>query len=197
MADPTTPGLWRGRAVFVLICLVLMFFKLLPLEALAVPEFPAGWRTSDPLPLPPEPIAYPDLLLAVTMVWAARRPDYVPVLAIAAITFMTDLLFQRPPGLWTALVIVSTEFLRARSNGLRGLPFGLEWLTVSFLILLIMLSHYIVLVLADVPQTGILLQAERLLWTCAAYPLVCVIAHLVFGVSRPNPGEVDAMGHRL
>lgn len=197
MAEPVSASPWRGRAIFLLVCSVLVFFKLLPLEALAVPEFPVTWTESDPLPLPPDPVAYPDLIFAVTMVWAARRPDYVPVLIIAAVMFLSDLLFQRPPGLWTALVVMATEFLRARSHGLRGLPFGLEWLTVSFLILLVVLSHYIVLVLADVPQAGILLQAERMLWTCAVYPLVCVVAHLAFGISRPNPGEVDAMGHKL
>lgn len=197
MAELSSPGVWRGRMVFAIICLVLVFLKLLPLEALVVPDFPERWQPTDPLPVPPAPIAYPDVILAVVMVWAARRPDFVPVLLVAGIIFLTDLLFQRPPGLWTALVVCATEFLRARSNAMRGLPFGLEWVTASCLMLLVVLTHYIALVLADVPQTGILLQAQRLIWTCALYPVVCVVAHLVFGVSRPAPGEVDAMGHRL
>ena len=44
-----------------------------------------------------------------------RRPDFLPVLLIGAVVLLEDLILLRPPGLWTALVILATEFVRARA----------------------------------------------------------------------------------
>lgn len=179
MADTPQAEIWTGRLVFVGLVFGLMFLRLLPLDTL-----PPTW-------------VGPDLFLGVTLVWAARRPDFLPVLLIAAVFLLADLLFQRPPGLWTALVLILTEALRARARSLRGGTFSTEWLTVAIGIVAITLAHRVVLALtiSDLPPFGLSMMEMAL--TILVYPLLAGLAALLFGVRRPAPGAVDSLGHRL
>ena len=103
MADIAAPRNWTGRAIFLCIALAVVVVQLLPLQTL-----PPDW-------------AGPDILLAITVVWVSRRPDHVPLWLVAGLFLLVDLLFQRPPGLMAALVLLLTEFLRARTDGFRSL----------------------------------------------------------------------------
>lgn len=179
MADTPLARRWIGRLTYLLIALALIFLRLLPLDTL-----PRQW-------------APPDLLLGVTLAWVTRRPDLMPILLIAAVFLLTDLLFQRPPGLWTGLVLILTEMLRARSNSLRDVPFPLEWLTVGFGIVAITVANRAALAIVMTPQAPLALTAIQMAATIVTYPLVVGVSHYIFGVSRPAPGEVDALGHRL
>lgn len=179
MADAPSTRLWIGRASFVGVAALIVFAQLLPLG-----HVPRAW-------------APPDLLLAFTVAWAARRPDYVPVLLVAAVFLMTDLLFQRPPGLLTALVLILTEMLRMRAAGLRNVPFLLEWATVAVGIVAVTLGYRLVLAVVMVPQAPLALTLIQMMMTIFAYPVVVLISSILFGVSRPAPGAVDALGHRL
>ncbi|KAA9010406.1 rod shape-determining protein MreD [Histidinibacterium aquaticum] len=171
--------LWIGRGVYIALVALLIFLHLLPLDTL-----PSNW-------------APPDFILALTFAWAARRPDFVPVLLIAAVFLLTDLLYHRPPGLWTALVIVATEALRHRAQDLRAVPFPLEWATAAFAIVAVTLANRVVLGLTMTPQAPLSLTMIQMVLTVLAYPLVTGLSYLIFGVRRPAPGEVDALGHRL
>lgn len=176
MVDTPTRQRWIGRGSFLLLCFALVFFHLLPLSTM-----PPRW-------------APPDFLLALTLAWTVRRSDLVPVGSVAVVFFLTDMLFQRPPGLMTALVLLVTEGLRARSASMRTLPFPLEWLTVSFAIVgLVFLNRAaLLIVMADrAPLTPTVIQ---MVMTILAYPLVVALSYLIFGVHRPAQGEVDAFG---
>jgi len=179
MADAVGSRRWVGRVTYGLIAFGLIFVQLLPLNTM-----PPGW-------------APPDLLLVVTMVWVARRPDLVPVLLIAVVFLLTDLLFQRPPGLMTALVLIATEMLRARAAGLRNAPFALEWATVSVMIAGLTLGNRLILAAAMTPQAPLGLTMVQLLMTCLSYPLIAGLAQLIFGIARPAPGEVNTLGQRI
>lgn len=180
MAEGTGPtGPWLGRLSWLTICFVLIFIQLLPLNTL-----PRSW-------------AAPDFLLAVTLAWVARRPDYAPAFMIVPLFFITDLLFHRPPGLMTAFVLILTETLRTQANSLRNVPFPLEWATVALGIVALVLANRVVLAVVMTPQPPLRLSMIEMAMTCLVYPLVVATAHLVFGVRRPAPGEVDALGHRV
>lgn len=168
-----------GRFWLTLICLVLIFLHLLPLDTL-----PPRW-------------AAPDLMLTVTLAWVARRPDFAPALLIGGLFLLADLLFQRPPGLMTALVVIVTEMFRARARGLRSVPFPLEWASVSLGIFAIAIVNRVVLAMVLLPVPSLTLTLSQVALTCLCYPLVVGLAYIVFGVSRPAPGAVDALGHRL
>lgn len=179
MADAPATQVWIGRLVFIIFAMILIFGQLLPLDTR-----PDVW-------------AAPNWLLAITLAWVARRPDYVPVFVVAVIFLLADLLFQRPPGLWTALVVILTEMLRARTTRMRDLPLLLEWGTVAVGIVAITLINRAVLMVVMSPQQPLALTLIEMVMTIVFFPLVIVIAQFVFGVARPALGQVDSRGHRL
>ena len=179
MAEAPGTDLWLSRLTFVLIAFVIIFGRLLPLDA-----NPFLWTG-------------PDLLLAVTIAWAIRRPRAVPVLLIGAIFLLADLLFQRPPGLWAALIVLMTEALRARRASLRNMSLLLEWSSAAIAIIVISLAYRLTLFVMMVPRDPLTLTLTQMLSTILAYPLVVGVAHLLFGLKRTAPGQVDSLGHRL
>lgn len=139
----------------------------------------------------------PDLTLALTLAWVLRRPEYVPAVLIVAVFLLEDLMFWRPVGLWTLIVLGATEFLRAREQSSRDLPFLLELAMVAGVMLAMLVANRLVLalVVADQPPLG--LELLRYLSTLAAYPFVVALSRMAFGLRRAAPGEVDAWGNRL
>ena len=67
MAERNTSFLWMMRAVYLGLCIFVIFLHLLPLDTQ-----PRAW-------------AGPDLMLALTFAWTLRRAEYVPPLLVAAI----------------------------------------------------------------------------------------------------------------
>jgi len=179
MADAPTTRIWFGRLVYVLVMLVLVFAQLLPLNTT-----PTVW-------------AAPNWALAVTFAWVARRPEYAPLIVIAALFLLSDLLFQRPPGLWAALVVIMSEMIRTRAQGIRNMPFALEWGTVAAGIVGITLMYRAALTVVMTAQAPLGLTLIQMVMTIIFYPLVVAVAHFIFGVSRPALGQVDSRGHRL
>jgi rod shape-determining protein MreD len=142
-------------------------------------------------------LPWPDLVLALALVWVVRRPDLLPLWPIAAVTLAADLLLHRPPGLWTALVILGTEFLRGRSVLIRDLPFFMEWAIVAAVVAAMSLGYRAALAvtLTDAPPLAPALAHMAL--TVLAYPPVAALSRLAFGVAKVSPGEVDDLGRRL
>lgn len=139
----------------------------------------------------------PDLLALLAIAWVLRRPDFVPVGLIAAVMLAADFLFMRPPGLWAALVVLGTEFLRVREQGLRDLPFFVEWGLVAGVLLAMTLAEAATLLVFVVDQPSLGLTLIQLIMTILAYPLVVGVTAFGMGLRRAAPGEVDDMGHRL
>lgn len=179
MAEGRRSRNYAGRATLLGICTTLIFLHLLPLNTA-----PTRWTV-------------PDSILTVALVWVTRRPEYAPALLIAAVFLLCDFLFGRPPGLMAALVVIVSEMLRSRSKMMRSVPFPIEWASVSLGIFAIALINRVVLLMVLVPVPALSLTLVQALLTSLAYPAVVLVAYLMFGVSRPAPGEVDALGHRL
>ncbi len=178
MAEIASPRNWTGRATFLAIALAILFVQLLPLQTL-----PPDWTG-------------PDLLLAMTVVWVSRRPDHVPLVLVAGLFFLIDLLLQRPPGLMAALVLILTEFLRARTAGFRSLAFGLEWGTVAIGILAITLANRFAMMIVMLPQAPLGLTLIQMVLTILAYPVVAALAYATLGIRRATPGEFTTLGGR-
>lgn len=179
MAEPVEKRRWLGCATFVLLYSLLVLSSLLPLNTL------------------PRSFAGPDLMLAITLLWVVRRPDLLPLSVIAALFFITDLLLQRPPGLMTLLVVLVTEGLRRRNAAIRALPFLLEWALIGAILIALALANRLVLAMLLTPQAPLGLSLMQMIMTMLAWPLVAVIAHFGFGITRPAPGELDARGKPL
>ena len=172
-------GPWAYHLLYLTLALVLLFLRLLPLGD-AAGAFPG-----------------PDLLLCLTIAWAMRRPDYVPVWLIVAVTLVEDLILMRPPGLWTALMVLATEFLRSRNALTRELNFVVDWLLAGGLMLAMLIAYRFVFAMAFLPQPPFGFAVVQVIWSILAYPLVVAASRLVFDLRKPATGEVDDYGRRL
>lgn len=150
-----------------------------------------------PLPRNAESLPGPDLLLCLTLAWAIRRPDYLPVLLIALVFLLQDFLLSRPPGVWTMLVVVTTEFLRGRWALTRELNFPTEWLLMTGLMLAALLVNRLIMIIFMVPMPGLGPTLVQALWSILIYPAVVWAIQAVFGLRKPATGEIDAYGRQL
>ncbi|PWE32123.1 rod shape-determining protein MreD [Maritimibacter sp. 55A14] len=179
MIDPAALHVWSHRVYFVLVCLALIFIRLLPIDI--------GFFG----------LPGPDLMLCVTAAWIIRRPDFVPPILIALLFLTADLLFQRPPGLHSALVLITAEFLRRRVQRYGDMTFAVEWLLVSGAFLALTVAERVALAVSFTPKPGLGPMLLVALLTVLAYPLVVLFSNMVFRVRKAAPREAGILGHRL
>lgn len=179
MVDAGTRQVWLHRLLFVAMVLALLFLRLLPLRSEAG-DMPG-----------------PDLLLCVIFAWTMRRPDYLPALLIAAVVLLEDMVLMRPPGLWAALVVVASEFIRGRVALTRELNFGVEWLLVAGLMVALMVVNRMIFALFLLPQTNFGYALLQVVMSMIAYPVVVFLSRVLLDLHKPATGEVDAYGRRM
>ena len=179
MAERADARTWMHRGLFALLAFTILVIQLVPLDMR-----PSAW-------------AGPDFLLVATLVWVARKPRYLPVIVIAGFFLMADFLLMRPPGLWSALVVVLTEIIRRQHHDFRNMAFLVEWGTIATGIIGITLANRLILAIVVAPQAPLALTLIEMVATILAYPLIVLVAHYIFGVSRAAPGEVGRRGQKL
>ncbi len=179
MVEGWINSVWLHRLLFLAVAALLMFLKLLPLPA-----------TAGHLP-------GPDLLLCLILAWTVRRPDYLPVLMIAAVLLLEDMLLMRPPGLWTGLVILGSEFIRSRVALTRELNFGVEWLLVAGLMVAIFVTYRVILAMSFLPQPAFGFALVQILWSIVAYPFVVAVSRYGLDLHKPATGELDSYGRPM
>jgi len=145
----------------------------------------------------PVVVPAPDLIACAAIAWALRRPRFVPPVLIALVVLLEGALFQRPLGLWAAIMVLACEALRTRHRRMRDAGFLTEWALAAGVLLVATLADRLglLLVMADLPPLWI--AARYYAVTALAYPLVVLVSAMVFNVRRLAPGEVSALGHRL
>ena len=171
--------LWLFRALFVALALLVIFVQLLP--------FHPG----------PGKIPGPDVLLLLALSWVLLRQEFVPLLVVALLFLAADILFVRPFGLWAALAVVGTEYLRHRSFQMREVSFLVEWLTIAAIVTAMTLLYALAQSLFAVQQPPLGMTLIRLFFTIICYPLVVVLGGRLFGLRKPRAGETDSMGLRV
>jgi rod shape-determining protein MreD len=178
MSEQSYTRVWGMRLTFVLVVCVILFFLLLPLETT-----PRRW-------------VGPDLILGFACAWSLRRPEYVPLLWLAGLFLLVDMLLQRPPGLWALCALLGCEHLKNRARSLRDSPFLSEWITVSVIISAIALAYRagLMVTFTDPPSFGLTLI--ELIMTIAFYPFAVAVTHGLLGVRKAGPGQLDAGGGR-
>lgn len=164
---------WPMRFTYLALSLLFLALALLPFQTV-----PRGW-------------AGPDWILVLTLAWAARRPEYVPVVSVALIGLLADFLLMRPPGLLAAYLVIARQVLRRRSTALRDAPFPNEWLTVASIMILIEMGERVAyaIFLLDQPPLGLALM--QLSAGILAYPLVVFASQILLGLRKPQPGDDD------
>lgn len=175
MSALSSRHVWTYRALFAVICLCLITLKLLPLN-LAASGIPG-----------------PDLLVLLAFAWIVRQPSLVPIGLLVAVFLLADFLFMRPPGLWTALVLVAAEFLRRRRLTMTELPFLVEWGSVAVAVMGMVLLNRIILWMLLVDLNSLGLTLAHGIVTIAAYPIVVGISKYLLGVRKLGPTELEAL----
>lgn len=178
MVDPRTLRRIGYAALYLALSLAVLLYNILPIsvEAGTIPG--------------------PDLLVCLTFAWVLRRPRWVPVLMVAGVFLVADMMYMRPPGLWAALVVLGTEYLRSRDHSSSELSFGNEILLVAATLVVITLVDRIVLSIVMVDHVPLRLAAMQIVTTLMAYPFVVLVSHFVLGVRKLSPTE-DALEARL
>jgi len=175
MIDALLLRVWMFRAIYLCILVLIVFVHLLPVSAL-----PNGWPG-------------PDVILAVTVAWLMRRPEFLPVWLLAAVALILDLLFQRPPGLWAAIFVIASEGIRRRAVGSAELPFFAEWALFAGTLLAMTLVYNSVLWATQSDLVRVGLVGIAFAQTVLLYPAIVLVSH-VMGVRRAEPGSVEGMG---
>ena len=125
------------------------------------------------LPLSTAPTYFigPDLALLITLTWIINRPDVMAPALIALTLLLVDLILQRPPGLWSLIVLSTGMFLRMRADGFIEEIFLLEWAMVSSIIATCYLVYHFALLVTFLPTNDVSVVLPQALLTVACYPL--------------------------
>ena len=173
MADRLIPQSWRMCALYLAASATIVFGALLPLG-------PGAGR-----------LPGPDLLVLLAFAWVLRRPDHVPVLALAAVMFVADLLTMRPPGLWAMMMLIGVEATRGRTGTWSDMPFLVEWAVVSAVLAAMHLAYAIGLAVFFVDQPPIGQTLIRLIATICFYPAVVFVVDGIFRVKRAPQAAIS------
>ncbi|WP_108484254.1 rod shape-determining protein MreD [Oceaniglobus ichthyenteri] len=179
MVDPVSRRQWAFRALFVALAAAVVFLQILPFR-IDGDHWPG-----------------PDILTLLAFAWVMRRPDYVPPVLVLAVMLFTDVLFMRPLGLWAAIVLIGLEFLRARQQFSRDLPFLVEWIMVAIVIAMMTLTNTLVLAIFLVEQPVLTLITLQMIISILSYPVVVAVSRYVIGVRKMAPAEAGALGYRI
>lgn len=178
MAELLPSRLWLMRFAYLGLALGIVFFHLLPLDTQ-----PRRW-------------APPDLLIALTFTFAARRPDFVPALSVAGVMLVADLMLQRPPGLLAMLVLLGVEYLRPRDPEAGDSGLAAEWVAAAVVILAVLLGNRLVLWMMAVDQAPLSLTVIQALATVLCYPVVALTCQQLLGLTRLTQANGAVTGGR-
>ncbi len=177
--DKPVSHLWAKRSLYIALAFLVIFLHLLPLDTK-----PDRWP-------------FPDVLIAITFAWVLRRPEYVPILNIAIVMLMADLLLQRPPGLLAALVVLGAAYLRSAAPGMRDSGFVGEWTTVGAVITAVFVLNRVVLAILSVQQATLGPVVIQVVLTIAIYPVIVLLSQSAFGVRRKTIADSGTAGARV
>ena len=176
MNENHTSKIWIMRGWFILLGLATLLVHLLPLNAMS-----RAWAT-------------PDLLLGLALAWSVRKPAYVPILSLGIMLLLSDLLLQRPPGLWAFLGLLCCENLKRRVKRFRASNFASEWLTVIVMLVGATISYRIILAILLVEQPNLGSQLIQSITTILHYPVITFTTHFLMGVRKGVPGDLETRG---
>lgn len=179
MADLTPTQFWIRRGGFLAIALILQIQALIPLD-----------MTANRIP-------GPDILFGLTMAYVIRRPEYVPLWSIVLVFFLRDIISMAPLGIWTFIMVISTEIVRSNLQAFREYYFGIEWLWISILFAGALLALQLALFLSLSFTPKFVDQLYQFLFTAGLYPVIVGIMRYGFRIDRPAAGKTDGWGQRI
>ena len=179
MADRGSLYLWTMRCLYAGLCGLVVMFHLLPLGQMDTVVFS------------------PDIILCLTIAWVVRRPEYAPILLIAGVALLADLLLMRPPGLWAALTVLLANSISKQRGKMRSTGFGVEWFRVSFGMAVIFVVERIAFGVLFVTPPSLAAGVAEFAATAICYPIVVGVTAGLLRVRKPELIETPAGGRRV
>jgi len=176
MADVLLNPKWGYRFLLLLLCAVILFLNLLPINTA-----PRAWGA-------------PDLIPCLIFSWTLRRPSYAPTILVALIAFSADMILQRPPGLFAAAFLIANEFLRSRAADISTGTFTVEWAYVALALTAAVLFERVLLNITLVDTNPLRLTLTQLVITLLAYPAVAAFCHFALKLRFQSPSDVRMEG---
>jgi len=152
MHDPPL-RVFRLQLTYLAIVALVVLLQTLPLQSLPYPFAPA------------------DMPLAITLAWIMRRPDIMSPILITLAFLFADAILQRPPGLWTLIVLCAAIFLRMRTRGRKEVLFLYEWFIISLVIGVSFLTQYLALMFTFLPVPDVQPYIVQVLLSILIYPI--------------------------
>ena len=143
----------RLRLIYLLIMMLLVLLQTIPIHT-----------STDKLTMP-------DIPLIITFVWVMRRPDVMAPILITIAFLFADMILQRPPGLWTLIVLCASMFLRSRTVYFKEVIFFYEWLMIAIVVIFCFTAHQFLLLLTFLPTHNLVLLVKQALFTIMLYPI--------------------------
>ena len=142
-----------------------------------------------PVSMTPFSVPGPDLVFCLIAAWLVRRPDFVSAGVIVAAVLTAEILLLQTPGLWSAIVLLASEYLRSSAERIRGRPFLYEWLLVAgaYVAAVIAYQFFLALTFLPAPTPGWALLHGAV--TLLTYPFVVAVTNLVFRVTKPGADD--------
>jgi len=125
-----------------------------------------------------------DWLMIITFAWTLRRPDHLPLYLIALVFLFADFIFQRPPGLFAALVVVANEFLRRRIVNLQTQTILTEWAVILILFIGIWITYRMILAVFFLPTLPFGISLLQTGLTVLIYPFFAVLFEYILGLRK-------------
>lgn len=100
-----------------------------------------------------------------------RRPDVMSPIVITLAFLFADTILQRPPGLWTLIVLCASIFLRMRTRGRKEVLFLYEWFIISLVIGVSFLTQYFALMFTFLPVPDLQPYLVQVLLSILIYPI--------------------------
>ena len=137
-----------------------------------------------PIDLTPKSTAYPNILLCYIFSFVIINPKNAPFFLIVLLNLIADFLWFRPLGLMTLLTLVITEFVRWRLKNNIYINYKLEQVYFFLLFSGIILFELLMSGVGLIPSFNFKLIASYYLTTVISYPIVSLLARLVFKSKR-------------
>ena len=132
----------------------------------------------------PKVWVFPDLTLALALLWSARLPHNSPVAVIALLLLLQDFTFDRPPGLYAGLGVIAFGWVKRKTLRSEEFQFVSEWATFAIAVFGIFIAYRAVLWLTVLPVPSLSMRIIELAGTIGVYPLLVGFCRITLGLRR-------------
>ena len=145
------------QILYFCIGLLIIFFQILPLQTT-----PQSWSG-------------PNVLLVFFAAIVTKRPEFTSSFLIALIFLIEDFFLMRPPGLMSALIVISFYFLKRKIQNQEENSLIFVWVNVATCLTLVLLIYYMISVLLFLPSAGFSLIFMEIIFSLVLYPIFLVL----------------------